>query len=152
LKQRLPGIRSLRDVSVADFKKHESDLPEPIRRRCRHVVTENERTLEAAAALASGDREELASLMRRSHESLRDDYEVSCRELDVMVDIAARHRAVFGARMTGGGFGGCTINIVRSDAVDEFRESIETEYRAATNIKPDVYVVEADEGARENAS
>lgn len=149
LSKRLPGIRSLRDVSVSDFQKNENALPELIRRRCRHIVTENGRTLQAAGALAIGDREHLGNVMGDSHASLRDDYEVSCRELDMMVDIALGASGVFGARMTGGGFGGCTINIVRTDAVDEFSKTIKRQYREATNIEAGVYVFSADDGARE---
>lgn len=151
LRQKLPHIRSLRDVTPDQFRKYEGDLPDPVRRRCRHVITENDRTLKAAEALGAGDRETLGSLMKASHESLRDDYEVSSRELDVMVDIALRHEAVIGARMTGGGFGGCTINVVRPDGVEDFREFVSRGYQAATNICPDVYVVKADEGAREES-
>jgi galactokinase len=149
LRQKLPHIRSLRDVTLDQFVKYECELPEPLRRRCRHVVTDNDRTLKAAEALHSGDLETLGSLMKASHESLRDDYEVSSPELDTMVEIAWRHNSVFGARMTGGGFGGCTINVVRPDAVDDFSNEVTKEYRAATNIDPDVYVVRADNGACE---
>jgi galactokinase len=106
LRKFLPGIRALRDVNVAQFQKFENELPEPVRRRCRHVVTENERTKRAAEALEGGDRDQLGQLIRLSHESLRIDYEVSCRELDLMVELASGHNGVFGARMTGGGFGG----------------------------------------------
>jgi galactokinase len=120
-----------------------------VRRRCRHVVTENDRTLRAAAALGQGDCRQLGQLMRQSHESLRDDYEVSCRELDLIVEIASLQNGVTGARMTGGGFGGCTINIVRGDKVAEFTRAVGEEYRAATQITPDIYVVCADDGARE---
>ena len=148
LRQKLPHIRSLRDVTVADLQKYESELPEPIRRRCRHVVTENERTLKAADALAAGDWRTLGRLMRESHESLRDDYEVSSRELDVMVEKASRHPACIGTRMTGGGFGGCTINIVWRPQETSFRNSMIDEYRAATGIQPDVYEVKANDGAR----
>lgn len=149
LRQRLPDTTALRDVSVADFEKYAHELPEPVRRRCRHVVTENSRTLKAAEALGRGDREQLGQLMRASHESLRDDYEVSCRELDLMVEIASLQDGVFGARMTGGGFGGCTINIVRGDHGHEFAEAVAEQYRAATQITPDIYTVGADDGARE---
>jgi galactokinase len=149
LRQRLPGIRALRDVTIADFEKYEHELPEPVRWRCRHVVTENDRTLRAARALAGGDREELGELMRQSHDSLRNDYEVSSGELDLMVEIASRQDGCFGARMTGGGFGGCTINVVREDVLKTFTHTVGAEYRAATAIQADVYVVKADEGARE---
>jgi galactokinase len=151
LRQKLRHIRSLRDVTLDDFRKCEDELPERVRRRCRHVVTENERTLKAAEALRAGERAMLGSLMKASHESLRDDYEVSSQELDAMVDIAWRHEALIGARMTGGGFGGCTINVVRPDAVEDFSGFVRNEYRAATNIEPDIYLVKADDGAREES-
>ena len=152
LQQKLPHIRSLRDVTLAQFWKYEADLTELVRRRCRHVITENDRTLKAAEALRAGDPETLGSLMKASHESLRDDYEVSSHELDAMVEVAGRHEAVIGARMTGGGFGGCTINVVRPDAVEDFSGFVRDEYRAATNLEPDICVVKADEGAREEVS
>ncbi|HET6893535.1 MAG TPA: galactokinase, partial [Pyrinomonadaceae bacterium] len=124
LKQKLPSITSLRDVSIQDFAALEDDLPEPIRRRCRHVITENERTLRAAEACARGDKIELGSLMELSHESLRDDYEVSCFELDTIVELAWSHPAVFAARMTGGGFGGCSVNLVAPQQVSNFGDFI----------------------------
>jgi galactokinase len=149
LKRFLPSIRALRDVSVGDLEKYGCELPEKIGRRCRHVVTENERTLKAAEALELGNSEMLGELMYQSHESLKKDYEVSCRELDTMVGIASHQEGTFGARMTGGGFGGCTINIVRDDAVESFTGKVTEEYRAATAIEPEMYVVKADDGARE---
>jgi galactokinase len=152
LRLKLPHIRSLRDVTAEDLHKHESELPATLRRRCRHVVTENDRTLKAFRALRDGDSELLGSLMNASHESLRNDYEVSSPELNAMVEIASRHESVFGARMTGAGFGGCTINLVRPEAVEGFCDYITRSYRAATNIDPDVYAVKADEGAREENS
>ncbi|HEX5702746.1 MAG TPA: galactokinase [Pyrinomonadaceae bacterium] len=152
LKLKLPHIRSLRDITVDDLQKHESELPATVRRRCRHVVTENDRTLKAFRALRDGNTELLGRLMNASHESLRNDYEVSSPELDTMVQIALRQEAVIGARMTGGGFGGCTINIVRPDAVDDFGRFVRSEYRAATNIEPDIWLVKADAGTREEVS
>ncbi|HYY57322.1 MAG TPA: galactokinase [Pyrinomonadaceae bacterium] len=149
LREMLPGIRALRDVGVAEFELYETQLPEPIRRRCRHVVTENARTVRAAEALRSGRLEEMGRLMTRSHLSLRDDYEVSCRELDALVDIASGVEGVLGARMTGGGFGGCTVNLVRRDALEKFREVVSREYTKATDYKTDIYVVEASDGAKE---
>jgi galactokinase len=149
LSEFLPGIRALRDVSVRDFEKYEERLPEPIRRRCRHVVTEDARTLAAAEALRAGELARMGLLMVLSHESLRDDYEVSCRELDIMVEIALKLEGVAGARMTGGGFGGSTVNLVRRDALDEFRETIEREYNKATNKHPTIYISEPGAGAKE---
>ena len=142
-------IRALRDVSVEDFKLHEEKLPEPIRRRCRHVVTEIKRTLDAAEALRRGCVEEMGRLMGQSHRSLRDDYEVSCRELDLLVEIAGNFAGCLGARMTGGGFGGSTVNLVRRDALSRFQEVIFREYPRATNISPDIYVSDAGDGAGE---
>ncbi len=149
LRNAMPGIRALRDVSVAEFRLHEPLLPEPVRRRCRHVVTENERTLSAARALSSGDVGEMGRLMFASHESLRDDYEVSCRELDVLVDAASSVAGVWGARMTGGGFGGCTVNLVRRSAIERFRETVTRVYARAAGREPTIFVAEPSEGARE---
>jgi galactokinase len=149
LRNYLPGIRALRDVSVADFERYEEKLPEPIRRRCRHVVTENERTLNAADALRQGRLEEMGRLMERSHVSLRDDYEVSCAELNLLVEIAGNFHGCLGARMTGGGFGGSTVNLVRRDALSEFQDVINREYPRVTNISPNIYVSDAGDGAKE---
>jgi len=146
LKNKLPSIKALRDVSIQDFIACEDDLPEPIRRRCRHVITENERTLCAAEACARGDKSQMGKLMKESHESLRDDYEVSCFELDTIVELAWSHPAVFGARMTGGGFGGCSVNLIAPQQVNDFTEFISDRYREATQISPDIFVVKADDG------
>jgi galactokinase len=146
----LSGIRALRDVSEADLERYGDALPEVVGRRCRHVVTENARTLAAAAALREGRLEEMGKLMLASHASLARDYEVSCRELDVLVEIAmSLAPATLGARMTGGGFGGCTVNLVRRDRLAHFRETVEREYAAATGLVPNIYVSEASEGAKE---
>jgi galactokinase len=146
----LGNISALRDVSEADFDHYGGALPEVVGRRCRHVVTENARALDAAAALKDGRLEEMGRLMLASHESLRRDYEVSCRELDVLVEIAmSLAGATLGARMTGGGFGGCTVNLVRRDQLENFRETITREYIAATGHAPHIYVSEAGEGAKE---
>jgi galactokinase len=145
----LPNIKALRDVSVEEFERHEKLLPEPVRRRCRHVVNENARTLAAVAALRRDDLWEMGRLMDRSHRSLRDDYEVSCRELDVLVEIAGNHGGVLGARMTGGGFGGCTVNLVRRNSLAEFRETVEREYNRATGLRATIIVSESSDGASE---
>ncbi|MGB9181887.1 MAG: galactokinase [Pyrinomonadaceae bacterium] len=146
----LPEIRALRDVSVEEFEKYEARLPEPVRSRCRHVVTENARTLAAADALRSGDFQEMGRLMLLSHESLRDDYEVSCDELDTLVEVAmSLSDATIGARMTGGGFGGCTVNLVLRGSLEKFREVVAREYNQATRKQAGIYVVSAAEGAKE---
>jgi galactokinase len=149
LRDKLPGLRALRDVSLEDFQKHEWLLPEVIRRRCRHVVTENARTLAAADALRAGDLALMGRLMYLSHQSLRDDYEVSCLELDLLVKIASSTEGVIGARMTGGGFGGCTVNLVRRDALAEFQKAIPQKFSEAVSYEPALYPAEPSDGAEE---
>lgn len=149
LKKFLPETKQLRDVGADDFNRYENDLPEPIRRRVRHVVTENERVVRAAEALKKQDLEEFGRLMHESHESLKTDYEVSCRELDLMVEIAQRADGVLGARMTGGGFGGSTVNLVKRESLGRFKETIRSEYQRLTEIKPTILVSEASAGAGE---
>jgi len=145
----LPEICTLRDVTPAQLEKHRGLLDSKVFSRCRHVVTENERVKSAARAFEAGDLRALGPLMRESHRSLRDDYEVSCNELDTMAEIAAAQPGVIGARMTGGGFGGCTINLVKSSAVEAFRQNVAAEYLARTGLKPEIYVTPASDGARQ---
>jgi galactokinase len=144
-----PTIRALRDVPVDLLNQHANDLPATIWKRCSHVVRENQRTLDAAQALAGGDLVKVGKLMRESHDSLRDLYEVSCRELDVMVESAEGLPGFCGGRMTGGGFGGCTVNLVREENVEAFAKQIAERYREATGINPQVYLCSAEDGARE---
>ncbi len=139
----LPKPASLRDVTLADLERFRSELPEVVYRRCRHVVTENDRVLRAADALRSSDLQTFGKLMAESHQSLRDEYEVSCRELDLMVEFANEVEGTIGARMTGGGFGGCTINLVAADRVDAFREHVSARYTKAVGRNPEVYVCTA---------
>jgi len=147
LAQHLPGIRALRDVGIADLEKYKHALPETIYRRCRHVVSENQRVLDAAKALQSGDAGGIGGLMYASHASLRDDYEVSCKGLDLLVELAASSPGVYGARMTGGGFGGCTVNLVRRESAAAFTAHMSGAYQQATGIAPDIYVCEPAQGA-----
>ena len=149
LENLIPGIRALRDVSPELLYEHARWLPEVLLRRARHVVTENARVLAARQALIDNDLESLGALMKKSHASLRDDYEVSCNELDVMADLANNFPGCFGARMTGGGFGGCTINLVRVDQVEEFAIHMREGYQGATGIAPEIYSCAAAEGAGE---
>jgi galactokinase len=128
---------------------HVHDLPATIGKRCTHVVRENQRTLDAARALTEGDLERVGRLMRESHKSLRDLYEVSCRELDIMVEAAQGRPGFCGGRMTGGGFGGCTINLVRETNSEEFAQRIAESYRQQTGITPQVYLCSAEDGASE---
>jgi galactokinase len=109
-------------------------------------VTENERVQQAADAFLTGDMSMLNALMAESHRSMRDDYEISCGELDLMVEIARVQPGVIGARMTGGGFGGCTVNLVQADAAEEFRVSVAAEYEKHTRTSPAIYVLNASEG------
>jgi galactokinase len=148
LVQHLPGIRALRDVGIADLDKCKDALPETIYRRCRHVVSENQRVLDAAKALQSGDADGFGRLMYASHASLRDDYEVSCKELDLLVELASSSAGICGARMTGGGFGGCTVNLVRGEHAAAFEAQMARTYQQATGIAPDIYVCEPAQGAQ----
>jgi len=149
LRAALPSIRALRDVGADEFERHAHLLPDTVRRRCRHVVTENARTLAAADALGRGDLAEMGPLMKLSHLSLRDDYEVSCAELDALVEIACSLGGVLGARMTGGGFGGSTVSLVRRGALDEFRKVVAEEYARRTGLETSILVSEPGEGAGE---
>ncbi len=149
LREYLPHITALRDVSIEDFKRYEAHLPEVIRRRCRHIVTENVRTVAAAQAFKRGDLQCAGRLMSQSHASMRDDFEISCAELDVLVSLAENCDGVFGARMTGGGFGGCTINLVRRDQSADFEEYIGREYEKSTGRRAEIFHVKASDGAFE---
>ena len=144
-----PAIRALRDVSVELLDQHTPDLPATIGRRCSHVVRENQRTLEAARALTGGDLSQVGRLMRESHCSLRDLYEVSCKELDLMVEAAEGLPGFCGGRMTGGGFGGCTINLVREENSQDFAKRVSERYQQKTGIAAQVYLCSADDGAGE---
>jgi galactokinase len=143
----MPTIRSLRDLSPEQLAQNRSLLSETLYRRCRHVVSENERVRKVAELFDRGKTDGLRELMAASHQSMRDDYEISCRELDVMVEIAGRQRGVYGARMTGGGFGGCTINFVDVEHAAEFQRRVSVEYESAIGLRPDIYICEASQGA-----
>jgi galactokinase len=147
LKPRLPRIDALRDVTLSELQEFGQGMPAVVFRRARHVITENERVLKASEELRAGEMERFGQLMFASHQSLREDYEVSCDELNVMVSLAEKIEGVMGARMTGGGFGGCTVNLVRQDSVADFKNEIETGYRSATSITPQIYICDAADGA-----
>jgi galactokinase len=144
---RLAKAQSLRDVNLGDLEACRGDLPDTVFRRCRHVVSENDRVVKTVLALEEGDLEAVGNLMAASHKSLRTDYQVSCSELDAMVDIAGEATGVIGARMTGGGFGGCTVNLVDADHVEAFRAHMMAIYAARIGHRPDVYVTDAADGA-----
>lgn len=149
LARRNSAIHALRDVSVEMLKQYAEDLPPVILKRCSHVVHENQRTLDAARAFGSGDLARVSQLMAASHCSLRDLYEVTCRELDIMVESAQGLPGFIGGRMTGGGFGGCTVNLVRRGNAEDFAAQIAERYRAATGIDPETYICLAEDGAQE---
>jgi len=139
LSKALPGIKALRDVSIDQLERHAELLSPVVYRRCRHIVTENDRTVRAADALEAGDLALFGRLMAESHASMRDDFEITCSEIDVMVEIASRIPGVFGARMTGGGFGGCTISLVEASAVEGFKQGVANAYRDATGLDPTIF-------------
>src|ERR1700674_1039684 len=147
LAKALPGIRSLRDVTLDQLKRHRGTLSEVQYKRALHVITENARVLGAAEALRAEDLERFGKRMAESHSSLRDLYEVSCAELDLMVDQAHRQAGVYGARMTGGGFGGSTINLVKSRFADAFAENMASGYEKEMGIVPQIYICAPAEGA-----
>ena len=148
LRQVLPKIDALRDVTLAQLEEHRALLGPKVYSRCHHVVTENGRVQSAVRAFESGDLRTLGQVMSESHRSLRDDYEVSSKELDLLVEIAVAQSGVIGARMTGGGFGGCTINLVESSAVRPFKKNVAAGYLEGTGRKPEVYVSAAADGVR----
>jgi galactokinase len=143
-----PGVRALRDVGPEDETRFFELLPPVVRKRCRHIVSENARVLEAVKAMRSGDLPSLKILMAASHASLRDDYEVSCPELDILSDLALALPTCHGARLTGAGFGGSTVNLVETEAVDSFSESVVSGYRDRAGRSAEIYVFEPSAGAR----
>jgi len=141
------GVPALRDVDLATFEARAEELDPVTRCRARHVITENERTLAAAEAMRRGDAGEMGRLMNASHVSMRDDFEISRAEMDVMVDLAQAQPACFGARMTGGGFGGAAVALVRAAEAEAFAAAVAADYQAATGLTPQVYICAATDGA-----
>lgn len=158
LSQWLPGISSLRDIALTNFKKHEEELPALTQKRCRYVIEENARVVDAVSVLKTRSQQtgkktdealiHFGNLMNASHNGLRDDYQVSCTELDLLTDIARDITGVIGSRMTGAGFGGCTVSIVHSDALETFQTRVTTEYYAETGIEPEIYLCHVSDGAQ----
>lgn len=141
------GVRALRDIDVETFERRARELSPDMRKRARHVVTENARTLRAADALERGDAPEVGWLMDESHRSLRDDFEVSRTELDTIVTIARSNAGCHGARMTGAGFGGCAVALVEADAAADIARDVALRYTAAHGLTPAIYVTNAVQGA-----
>lgn len=142
------GVPALRDLSVAEFEERADELDETTRRRARHVVTENERTLQATEVMQAGDADHLGHLMNESHRSLRDDFEVSSPALNAIVSIAQGRADCYGARMTGAGFGGCAVALVHAEQAQTFADNVAADYQQATRLEASVYVCEATDGAR----
>ncbi len=147
LQQDLPTIRSLRDVSVEDFNRSAIKLPAEVRRRARHVVEEIERTKQAEALLEAGNVLRFGELMNECHISLRDLYEVSCPELETMTRIARSIEGCYGARLTGAGFGGCTVNLVARESANDFTRSLAKQYEEETGLRPNIFIARPSHGA-----
>ncbi len=147
LRAQRPEIMALRDATVADLEQWGQEMPANVLKRCRHVVTENVRVLAAADAFRSSNLKRFGELMRQAHISLRDDFEASCKEIDILVELANQQPGCYGARLTGGGFGGCTVNLVNAGQVEAFSEAMRAGYQAATGITPEIYISRASAGA-----
>ena len=146
--QRELDIESLGDLSPADFEANKGLITDPVQlKRAKHAVYENQRTIDAVAALRAGNINRFGELMNQSHISLRDDYAVSCDEIDILVDLAWKIPGVIGSRITGGGFGGCTVSIVKNDSVDTFIENIGTAYKEKVGHEAEFYTVQIGDGA-----
>ena len=145
--QTVCGIETLGDLTEDEFEKYKSSIKDEVNRaRAKHAVYENQRTIKAVAALKDNDIETFGKLMNASHISLRDDYETSCEEVDVLVEEAWKIDGVIGSRITGGGFGGCTVSIVKDEAIDEFKEKLAAAYEEKVKKTPEFYVVSIGDG------
>ncbi len=145
--QKVIDIKTLGDLTEEEFEKNRSAIPDPDRqKKARHAVYENQRTVKAFNALKAGDIEAFGKYMNESHISLRDDYDVSCPEIDLLVDEAWKIPEVLGSRITGGGFGGCTVSIVKDEAIDGFKEKLSASYKKAFDMEPEFYVVSIGDG------
>jgi galactokinase len=142
------NITALRDLDLDTLHKYKEELSETVYKRAHHVISENQRVLAAKKALEANDMNNLGKLLYASHKSLSNDYEVSCQELDLLVDLASQQKGVKGARMTGAGFGGCTVNLVNKEYTADFVEKIKSKYYEKTNLKADIYITNPASGAR----
>lgn len=146
--QKVVEIQTLGDLTEEEFEMYKNAIADPVRqKRAKHAVYENQRTIRAVEALKQHDVEQFGKLMNDSHRSLRDDYEVSCEEIDILVDLAQAMPGVLGSRITGGGFGGCTVSIVKNDTVDRFIDEIGKAYKEKVKHDAEFYVVEIGDGA-----
>jgi galactokinase len=144
-----PAIRELRDASLADLEAARSNMSQNAFLRCRHIITENARVQQAVLALAAGDMPRIGQLMSEAHASYRDDFQASCPEADLLVELAAQQPGIIGARLTGGGFGGCTVNLVEAAHAESFRKAIHDAYLEHSGIDADIYLCQAAAGASE---
>ena len=151
LQHYFPSAKALRDVTLENLQAHRGDVPEIIYERCHHVISENDRVLRFADALAAGDLAMIGCCMAESHLSMKNDFQITCEEVDEMVDIARRQNGAIGSRMTGGGFGGCTVNLVNTEAAKDFKRTVSEEYRRFTQIDVEIYEVKAGAGVTEVA-
>jgi len=143
-----PEVKNLRDVTTDMLERHKNEMDPVVFRRCHHVIHENQRVFETGKALEQGNHEEVGELLYQSHNSLSDKYEVSCEELDFLVDQTRDDQHVAGARMMGGGFGGCTLNLVKTSYIEAFQQKMRERYMQQFNIEPEFYVVNTDDGPR----
>jgi len=142
-------IRALRDATLEDLERWGSEMPANVFRRCRHVITEDNRVLAAVEAFQDGDLSRFGQLMHEAHVSFRDDFEASCPEIDLLVELADKEPGCFGARLTGGGFGGCTVNLVAAEQVEGFTQAMRTGYKQGTGIDCEIYISRASAGAHQ---
>lgn len=147
LRQQRPGVELLRDATLADLEACKDKVTAVSFARCRHIITENGRVVEARAALLQGDVTRFGDLMVQAHASMRDDFAASCSEVDALVEIAMSLPECFGARITGGGFGGCTVNVVSAASAESFVKTVRRGYAAQTGIEAECFVCEASDGA-----
>jgi galactokinase len=147
LRELRPGVELLRDATVEDLEACKERMSAASFARCRHIITENGRVMEAKTALLKGDVARFGELMVEAHASFRDDFAASCAEVDALVEIALGQPGCFGARITGGGFGGCSVNVVSAERAEEFVEAVRREYKARTGIVAECFVCEASDGA-----
>lgn len=142
-----PKIHALRDATLEDLERVKGQMAENVYKRCRHLISENDRTVVAAAALDAGDLKKFGALLVAAHASYRDDFEASCEEADILVELALEKPECIGARLTGGGFGGCTLNLVRAKDAEAFADALKVGYREKTSIDAEVYHCRAAAGA-----
>ncbi|MBB5339197.1 galactokinase [Tunturiibacter gelidoferens] len=147
LQRERPGVQLLRDATLEDLEACKTKMSAASFARCRHIITENQRVLDAREALLRDDMKRFGSIMVEAHKSMRDDFAASCKEVDTLVEIATQQPECFGARITGGGFGGCTVNVVRTEAAEQFVTTLKKQYAAKTGIEAQCFVSAPSDGA-----